>query len=169
MKQIIAKFIADEQGQDIIEYALVGSFVSLASYAGASALGTAVRPVVQGHQDRGRQGLGQGSGGPVNPIGLVTPVTRPASLHVDRRGMTMKQIIAKFIADEQGQDIIEYALVGSFVSLASYAGASALGTAYDQWFRTWARRGQGLGQGSGGPVDTPRLVTRVTGLLSTQR
>jgi Flp pilus assembly pilin Flp len=47
----------------------------------------------------------------------------------------MKQIIAKFIADEQGQDIIEYALVGSFVSLASYAGASALGTAYDQWFK----------------------------------
>ena len=40
----------------------------------------------------------------------------------------MKQLIAKFIADEQGQDIIEYALIGSFVSLGSYLGASALGT-----------------------------------------
>jgi len=27
MKQLIARFIADEQGQDIIEYALIGSFV----------------------------------------------------------------------------------------------------------------------------------------------
>jgi len=46
----------------------------------------------------------------------------------------MKQLIAKFIADEQGQDIIEYALIGSFVSLGSYAGASVLGTAYNTWF-----------------------------------
>ena len=43
----------------------------------------------------------------------------------------MKQLIARFIADEQGQDIIEYALIGSFVSLGSYLGASALGTAYN--------------------------------------
>ena len=34
----------------------------------------------------------------------------------------MKQIIAKFIADEQGQDIIEYALLGSFVSFGAYLG-----------------------------------------------
>ena len=31
----------------------------------------------------------------------------------------MKQIIAKFIADEQGQDIIEYALLGSFVAFGA--------------------------------------------------
>ncbi len=35
----------------------------------------------------------------------------------------MKQLIAKFIADEQGQDIIEYALIGSFVSFGAYSGA----------------------------------------------
>ena len=46
----------------------------------------------------------------------------------------MKQLISKFIADEQGQDIIEYALIGSFVSLGSYLGADALGTAYNTWF-----------------------------------
>ena len=50
----------------------------------------------------------------------------------------MKQLIAKFIADEQGQDIIEYALIGSFVSLGSYVGASALGTAYNTWFNDLA-------------------------------
>jgi Flp pilus assembly pilin Flp len=47
----------------------------------------------------------------------------------------MKQLIAKFIADEQGQDIIEYALIGSFVSLGSYVGANALGVGYNQWFQ----------------------------------
>ena len=32
----------------------------------------------------------------------------------------MKQLITKFIADEQGQDIIEYALLGSFVAFGAY-------------------------------------------------
>jgi Flp pilus assembly pilin Flp len=45
----------------------------------------------------------------------------------------MKQLITKFIADEQGQDIIEYALLGSFVSFGAYLGADALGTAYSAW------------------------------------
>jgi len=45
----------------------------------------------------------------------------------------MKQIIAKFIADEQGQDIIEYALLGSFVAFGAYAGATYLGTKYSNW------------------------------------
>jgi len=45
----------------------------------------------------------------------------------------MKQIIAKFIADEQGQDIIEYALLGSFVAFGAYTGATILGTAYSNW------------------------------------
>lgn len=46
----------------------------------------------------------------------------------------MKQIIAKFIADEQGQDIIEYALLGTFVSIAAYAGAKLLAQGYNDWF-----------------------------------
>jgi len=46
----------------------------------------------------------------------------------------MKQIIANFIADEQGQDIIEYALLGSFVSFGAYVGATELGNSYNAWF-----------------------------------
>ena len=46
----------------------------------------------------------------------------------------MKQIIAKFIADEQGQDIIEYALLGSFVAFGALAGAQYLATSYNGWF-----------------------------------
>lgn len=46
----------------------------------------------------------------------------------------MKNLIARFIRDDQGQDLIEYALLGSFVSLAAYAGATALGSAYNSWY-----------------------------------
>ena len=45
----------------------------------------------------------------------------------------MKNIIAKFIADEQGQDIIEYALLGSFVAFGAYGGATYLGEKYSDW------------------------------------
>ena len=52
----------------------------------------------------------------------------------------MKQLIARFLRDEQGQDIIEYALLGSFVSIAAYTGANALAGGYNNWFQdvaTW--------------------------------
>jgi Flp pilus assembly pilin Flp len=45
----------------------------------------------------------------------------------------MKQLVARFLRDEQGQDIIEYALLASFVSLGAYVGADALGKAYNTW------------------------------------
>ena len=43
-------------------------------------------------------------------------------------------LFARFIADEQGQDIIEYALLGSFVAFGALTGAQALATAYNAWF-----------------------------------
>ena len=46
----------------------------------------------------------------------------------------MKQLIMRFLRDEQGQDIIEYALVGSFVSIGALLGAQQLATGYNAWF-----------------------------------
>ena len=46
----------------------------------------------------------------------------------------MKALITRFVRDEQGQDLIEYALLGSFVSLAAYAGADFLGTGLNTWY-----------------------------------
>ena len=62
----------------------------------------------------------------------------------------MKQIITKFIADEQGQDIIEYALLGSFVAFGALTGAQALATSYNTWFS-----GIGGVVGRLGPAVTP--------------
>jgi len=45
----------------------------------------------------------------------------------------MKALFTRFVRDDQGQDLIEYALLGSFVSLAAYTGANLLGTALDGW------------------------------------
>ena len=46
----------------------------------------------------------------------------------------MTMWLTRFLHDESGQDLIEYALLGSFVSLAAYAGASALGGALNGWY-----------------------------------
>lgn len=45
----------------------------------------------------------------------------------------MKALFTRFVRDDQGQDLIEYALLGSFVSLAAYLGADALGGALNDW------------------------------------
>ena len=42
MKQLIRKFVADECGQDIIEYALLAGFISLASVVTVLDVGTGV-------------------------------------------------------------------------------------------------------------------------------
>ncbi len=42
MKNLIARFVRDDQGQDLIEYALLAGFVSLAAAAVLPGLGTAV-------------------------------------------------------------------------------------------------------------------------------
>ena len=46
----------------------------------------------------------------------------------------MKNLIARFVREDEGQDLIEYALLGSFVALAAYAGANFLGTNLNTWY-----------------------------------
>ena len=58
----------------------------------------------------------------------------------------MKNVIACFIADDQGQDLIEYALLGSFVALVAYTGASNLGTNLNTWYgkvASWVTAAEG--------------------------
>ena len=42
--------------------------------------------------------------------------------------MNMKNLIARFVREEEGQDLVEYALLIAFVSLAAIAGMTALGS-----------------------------------------
>ena len=50
----------------------------------------------------------------------------------------LKNLIARLVRDEQGQDLIEYALLATFVALVAIVGATALGTALDNWYSTVA-------------------------------
>ena len=46
----------------------------------------------------------------------------------------------RLVRDEQGQDLIEYALLATFVSLVAIAGATALGGALNNWYNTVSGR-----------------------------
>jgi Flp pilus assembly pilin Flp len=43
-------------------------------------------------------------------------------------------MLARFIRDDQGQDLIEYLLLGSFVSIGALLGATLLGTELNGWY-----------------------------------
>ena len=49
----------------------------------------------------------------------------------------MRTLVRRLVADEAGQDLVEYALLAAFIALASVAGISALRasmhTAYTSW------------------------------------
>jgi Flp pilus assembly pilin Flp len=43
-------------------------------------------------------------------------------------------MFARFIRDDQGQDLIEYLLLGSFIAIVSLIGATYLGTQLNNWY-----------------------------------
>ena len=50
----------------------------------------------------------------------------------------MKQLIVRFVRNDEGQDLIEYVLIGTLVSIAVVAGATALGTSLNNWYQNMA-------------------------------
>ena len=54
----------------------------------------------------------------------------------DEEHKIMKHLFNRFVREEQGQDLVEYALLVAFVSLAAVAGATVLGTGLNAWYNT---------------------------------
>jgi Flp pilus assembly pilin Flp len=48
--------------------------------------------------------------------------------------MTLRSCITRFVWNTDGQDLVEYALLASFVALVAIVGASALGIALNNWY-----------------------------------
>lgn len=46
----------------------------------------------------------------------------------------MKALLVRFVREDGGQDLIEYALLATFVSLAAAVGVNLLGTAINNWY-----------------------------------
>ena len=51
--------------------------------------------------------------------------------------------VRRFVADDKGQDLVEYALLAAFITLASVAGVSALRTTLCESYVTWNEGAQG--------------------------
>ena len=49
-----------------------------------------------------------------------------ASEDVNGEGLDMKNLINRFVREEEGQDLVEYALLGAFVAVATLAGLRIL-------------------------------------------
>jgi Flp pilus assembly pilin Flp len=50
----------------------------------------------------------------------------------------MKALCLRFVRNDEGQDLIEYVLLGALVSTAVVAGASALGSNFNTWYQAMA-------------------------------
>ena len=55
-----------------------------------------------------------------------------ASEDVNGEGLDMKNLINRFVREEEGQDLVEYALLITFIALACIVGMQNLGTAINQ-------------------------------------
>ena len=54
----------------------------------------------------------------------------------------MKQLMKRFVREDEGQDLIEYVLLASFVAAGVIAGATVLGSNLNGWYNsvgTWAK------------------------------
>ena len=58
------------------------------------------------------------------------------------------RLFTRFVRDEQGQDLIEYALLATFVSLLAIVGAGLLGTALNNWYGTVSTNVDGAAAGA---------------------
>ena len=67
MKGLMVRFVREDQGQDLIEYALLAGFISLVAVVAITAVGTGVNAVYEQHRRPGEDD----SGG----YGFVTPTT----------------------------------------------------------------------------------------------
>lgn len=52
----------------------------------------------------------------------------------------MKSLIARFVREEEGQDLIEYAMLATLIALVAGAGAQLLGTSLLGWYNSMAAR-----------------------------
>jgi pilus assembly protein Flp/PilA len=56
----------------------------------------------------------------------------------------MRNIIARVVREEDGQDLIEYALIATFVSLVAAAGATLLGNSLNGWYTAVSGKVDGM-------------------------
>jgi Flp pilus assembly pilin Flp len=54
----------------------------------------------------------------------------------------MRRLLARWFADDDGQDVLEYALLGGFVGFSALAGVNYLTSVMNSTYATWDSVGQ---------------------------
>ncbi len=61
----------------------------------------------------------------------------------------MRRLIQRVLRDECGQDLIEYAMLGGFISLIAIVAITSIGTAVDSWYNGYDATIKTIPTGSG--------------------
>ena len=102
MKNLLKRLVVEDQGQDVIEYALLAAGISIAVIPTVPGIGTAVNPSTP-HQHRRGQHLA---------LGDAKDVPGEAPGHsILAHVLPLVTLLVRLIRDEEGQDLIEYALL----------------------------------------------------------
>jgi Flp pilus assembly pilin Flp len=64
----------------------------------------------------------------------------------------MNALLHRFIAEERGDDLVEYALLTAVVAIVSFAAAAAIGVAINTTYATWDAATQNIWEPQA-PVD----------------
>ena len=56
----------------------------------------------------------------------------------------MKSLIVRFVKEDRGQDLIEYALLAAFLSVAAAAGATLAGLSLNGWYNALSLKIDGM-------------------------
>ena len=85
MKALLVRFVREDEGQDLIEYALLAAGISLAAIGGISAIGGALNSKYQSdRRGRQRRKLNPTAGG---GLGLLHPRPRPSKLEINTQAI----------------------------------------------------------------------------------
>jgi pilus assembly protein Flp/PilA len=60
-------------------------------------------------------------------------MTHVHPVHVSRGGI-MSRLFVRFVREDEGQDLIEYAMLATVIALVVFAGASAAGNSLNTWY-----------------------------------
>jgi pilus assembly protein Flp/PilA len=63
--------------------------------------------------------------------------------------MDLRKLLTRLLQDEEGQDLIEYALLATFVSLVAIGGATLLGKALNNWYSVVSTQVDNAAAGAG--------------------
>ena len=68
------------------------------------------------------------------PMAVATCVNQRSESSHRSEKTDMKNLIARFVREEEGQDIIEYALLGAFISIIAIVAIRAVGADVNRIF-----------------------------------